>query len=248
MASDPNVVINSALYTMRRLPPAKTEFNLSGLLNLLPEYTDELLQRVDQPLQVATDATTGQQYLLCDYNRDGRTDIASVNTNAPKLVLFRNEVTRAEGNNFIALRLVGGNHSNQAQHGLSSRDGYGARITLSCGARSFVEEHRCGEGYSAHTATDHIGAQDEVAIGIDSLAWPHRQMPPPGLAGYWVGLGHVLVAGQRVAHQNHVRLVGVELAVGLISHGEGAELDAAVKVQRRIVSKDHRGALKARTF
>ena len=71
MASDPNVVINSALNTMRRLPPAKTEFNLSGLLNLLPEYTDELLQRVDQPLQVATDATTGQQYLLCDYNRDG---------------------------------------------------------------------------------------------------------------------------------------------------------------------------------
>lgn len=39
---------------MRRLPPNKIEQNLSGLLNLLPEDTDELLQRVDQPLEEST--------------------------------------------------------------------------------------------------------------------------------------------------------------------------------------------------
>lgn len=39
---------------MRRLPPNKIEQNLSGLLNLLPDETDELLQRVDQPLEEAT--------------------------------------------------------------------------------------------------------------------------------------------------------------------------------------------------
>ena len=44
---------------------------MSGLLNLLPEQTDELLQRVDQPLEEATCAETGRKYLLCDYNRDG---------------------------------------------------------------------------------------------------------------------------------------------------------------------------------
>ena len=63
--------IKAALSLMRRLPPAKTEFNLSGLLNLMPEMTDELLQRVDQPLQIATDPKDGRKYLLCDYNRDG---------------------------------------------------------------------------------------------------------------------------------------------------------------------------------
>jgi len=63
--------ISCALSIMRRMPPNKIEHNLSGLLNLVPEHTDELLQRVDQPLEVATDAETGLKYLLCDYNRDG---------------------------------------------------------------------------------------------------------------------------------------------------------------------------------
>ncbi|CAM9097102.1 unnamed protein product [Ectocarpus fasciculatus] len=56
---------------MRRLPPNKIEQNLSGLLNLLPEDTDELLQRVDQPLEESTCGETGRKFLLCDYNRDG---------------------------------------------------------------------------------------------------------------------------------------------------------------------------------
>ena len=43
---------------MRRLPPNKIEQNLSGLLNLLPEETDELLQRVDQPLKEVVDTET----------------------------------------------------------------------------------------------------------------------------------------------------------------------------------------------
>ena len=43
---------------MRRLPPHKVEQNLNGLTNLLPEETDELLQRIDLPLQEATDSET----------------------------------------------------------------------------------------------------------------------------------------------------------------------------------------------
>eukprot|EP01039_Chlorochromonas_danica_P003594 gene3594-3935_t len=63
--------IAASLSLMRRLPPNKVEQNLNGLLNLIPEETDELLQRVDQPLKEATDTETGRKYLLCDYNRDG---------------------------------------------------------------------------------------------------------------------------------------------------------------------------------
>lgn len=36
----------------------------------MPDLTDDLLNTVDQPLQLAKDAK-GNAYLLCDYNRDG---------------------------------------------------------------------------------------------------------------------------------------------------------------------------------
>jgi capping protein beta len=43
---------------MRRLPPNNIAKNLNGLLNLVPEQTDELLQRIDQPLQELLDPET----------------------------------------------------------------------------------------------------------------------------------------------------------------------------------------------
>uniref|UniRef100_A0A6U4L9K2 F-actin-capping protein subunit beta n=1 Tax=Phaeomonas parva TaxID=124430 RepID=A0A6U4L9K2_9STRA len=67
-ADDP---ITACLSIMRRMPPNKIEQNLSGLLNLVPDSTDELLQRVDQPLEEGTCSASGKKYLMCDYNRDG---------------------------------------------------------------------------------------------------------------------------------------------------------------------------------
>lgn len=64
-------VLEAALDVMQRMPPKNIEHSLSGLLNLVPEETEELLQRIDQPLQTAVDPATGKQFLLCDYNRDG---------------------------------------------------------------------------------------------------------------------------------------------------------------------------------
>ena len=49
---------------MRRLPPNKVEQNLNGLLNLIPEETDELLQRIDQPLKEETDSETVTSIIL----------------------------------------------------------------------------------------------------------------------------------------------------------------------------------------
>lgn len=62
--------INAALNVMRRMPPSQIELHLSSLINLMPDLTDDLLQRVDQPLQTAKDKESGRMYLLCDYNRD----------------------------------------------------------------------------------------------------------------------------------------------------------------------------------
>jgi len=61
----------AALDIMQRMPPAKIEDSLTGLLNLIPEETDELLQRIDQPLTEHTCPKSGKKFLLCDYNRDG---------------------------------------------------------------------------------------------------------------------------------------------------------------------------------
>jgi len=63
--------LDCALDLMRRLPPSHIEDNLAGLLDLVPDLTEQLLSAVDQPLKIAQDAHSKRDYLLCDYNRDG---------------------------------------------------------------------------------------------------------------------------------------------------------------------------------
>lgn len=63
--------VDSMLDLMRRLPPTRVEENVNLLIQLCPDYTDDLLGSVDQPLKVMTDRATGKEYLACDYNKDG---------------------------------------------------------------------------------------------------------------------------------------------------------------------------------
>jgi len=63
--------LDCALDLMRRLPPQNVEDNLAGLLDIVPDLTEDLLSAVDQPLKVQKCKVTGKDYLLCDYNRDG---------------------------------------------------------------------------------------------------------------------------------------------------------------------------------
>mmetsp|Transcript_15591 Transcript_15591/g.47626 ORF Transcript_15591/g.47626 Transcript_15591/m.47626 type:complete len:279 (+) Transcript_15591:39-875(+) len=62
--------LKAALDLMKRLPPGKIEDNLADLVDLAPDLEDDLLAAVDQPLQVHRDSS-GRDFLLCDYNRDG---------------------------------------------------------------------------------------------------------------------------------------------------------------------------------
>jgi len=64
-------LVDSMLDLMRRLPPTQLEENVAALVGICPEYADDLLGSVDQPLQLRTDHSTGREYLACDYNRDG---------------------------------------------------------------------------------------------------------------------------------------------------------------------------------
>jgi len=63
--------LDSALNLMRRMPPSRVENSLAGLIEMVPELTDDLLAQVDQPLKVMKDTKTGKNFVLCDYNRDG---------------------------------------------------------------------------------------------------------------------------------------------------------------------------------
>jgi len=63
--------LDCALDLMRRLPPTRVEDNLAGLIDLVPDLTEQLLSAVDQPLKIAHDKPAKRDYLLCDYNRDG---------------------------------------------------------------------------------------------------------------------------------------------------------------------------------
>lgn len=63
--------MDSMLDLMRRLPPTRVEENVAALVAICPDYADDLLGSVDQPLKLMTDQATGKDYLACDYNRDG---------------------------------------------------------------------------------------------------------------------------------------------------------------------------------
>ena len=64
-------LLDSMLDLTRRLPPMNIEENVSSLVELCPDYADELLGSVDQPLKLRSDRAAGRDYLICDYNRDG---------------------------------------------------------------------------------------------------------------------------------------------------------------------------------
>jgi capping protein beta len=91
MAEPPTTPVDAALDLLSRLPPDNVVENLGSLLELAPDLTEELLSRVDQPLQarpggdtaagtlhltrrarpqVAMDDVADKEFLLCDYNRD----------------------------------------------------------------------------------------------------------------------------------------------------------------------------------
>ncbi len=87
-----------------------------------------------------------------------------------------------------------------------------------------------GEGAGgALAAAEHVGADDEVVVGVHGLAGADEVVPPAGLAVVErVDAGAVVVAGEGVADEDGVVGGGVEAAVGLVAQGETREHVAVV--------------------
>ena len=64
-------IVSSMLDLMRRLLPTEIEENVEGLMQISPDYADDLSGNVDQPLKLRVDRATGKEYLACVYNQDG---------------------------------------------------------------------------------------------------------------------------------------------------------------------------------
>ena len=106
--------------------------------------------------------------------------------------------------------------------------------------RKIQSPHLAGRGIGrgrpgrAHAAADHVGADDEVAAGVERPAGADHGLPPAGLAGHRMHVVDMLVAGQRMADQDRVGAIGVEFAIGLVGDLERREIDAAIELQRLI--------------
>jgi len=60
-----------ALNILRRLPPSKVRQNIAAVATLRPELQEEILQRVDQPLELELDTQKGEYFFKSEFNRDG---------------------------------------------------------------------------------------------------------------------------------------------------------------------------------
>ena len=81
----------------------------------------------------------------------------------------------------------------------------------------------------AAAAAQQIGADDEVAAGVNRLARADRDIPPAGVV-LLVMLGNMGVSADGVADQDRVVLRGVEFAVSLVGDGDAVELAAEFQV------------------
>jgi len=69
-----STAVSSCLNILRRTPVKETEQNVAALATLISdeEGMEDLFQRVDSPLKIASDPTAqGKKYLLIDHSRDG---------------------------------------------------------------------------------------------------------------------------------------------------------------------------------
>ena len=84
-----------------------------------------------------------------------------------------------------------------------------------------------------HAPADHVDADHVKAVRVDRQARPHHRRPPPGLARHGVRARRILIAGQRMADQERVRLRSVQRAERLPRNRDRRQRLAGVELQRR---------------
>jgi len=127
----------------------------------------------------------GRSFVTWDPDRDGWIDLAVVNSNAPRLEMYRNLMNRptsaAPARGMVALRFVGGNRTAQASRGLSSRNGFGAQAVLDLGDMKVQRELAAGEGLAAQNSqTLVVGVGARPRVQSIAVRWPSGRSQTSG--------------------------------------------------------------------
>ena len=118
-----------------------------------------------------------RSFVKWDLNRDGRVDIALVNANEPLLQVFENRVgvddSGGARNQFIAVKLTGGNQSPQPSKDYSNRDAVGARLIVDTGDMKLTRVLSAGEGFaSQNSRTLIVGIGEADRVPSLEVIWP----------------------------------------------------------------------------
>ncbi len=111
---------------------------------------------------------------MLDYDRDGRTDIVLGSPGKPRMRLMRNGIGERVGqeHDFIAVRLIGGNHNASKSSRWSARDAYGTAISLDLGSTTLFREHQPESGFSGqNSGTMLIGIGDHNSVNRLEVRW-----------------------------------------------------------------------------
>ena len=120
------------------------------------------------------DPGDGRAFALLDYDRDGRQDVLLASPGKPRFRLLRNGLGQRVGadNGFIAVRLVGGNHTAEPSADWSARDGFGTAVRVKLDDVVVFREHQPEGGYvGQHSNTMIIGLGDRAAADRLELRW-----------------------------------------------------------------------------
>ena len=130
----------------------------------------------------ADDVADSRSWVRWDFNRDGWCDIAFVNANQPLLRLYRNRIgaiPRADHNNAVSVRFVGGNQDSTASSLSSNRDGIGAIVEVATDELRLRREHRCGEGYAAQNSSTLLIGIGRASSARVTVTWPSGESHGP---------------------------------------------------------------------
>jgi hypothetical protein len=137
-------------------------------------------------LSGADNIADSRSWAALDYDGDGWTDIALVNSNAPLLNLYRNRIGDDSANKSIKVKLVGGARPDD-RDGWSNRDAVGAVVEIEGNGLALRRIRQLGEGYAAqNSATLTIGIGEANAAESIKVTWPSGRtttLQKPTLAG-----------------------------------------------------------------
>ena len=135
----------------------------------------------------ADNIADSRSWCALDFDQDGWTDIALVNSNQPLLNLYQNRMGERSKNNHLKIRLLGGARAGERSVGWSNRDAVGAVVEIVTGSRTLRRVRHLGEGYAAqNSATLTIGIGEAPAADSLRVTWPSgktTQITTPTPAG-----------------------------------------------------------------